>query len=70
MRVEQNLKELLNRKERETCELCRELDSLKAVSKDQKKMIDQLSHELNLEEKCRQRCAELEMQVKICSHSF
>ena len=64
------MKELLARKDREMTEMSRELCCLRNTLKEQKKIIEHLNHELNTEEKCRNRCSELELQVKCLKKMF
>ena len=61
--MEQSLRELLTRKEKQVENLFQELSSLKLFSEEQKQMIDQLNDELENESKCRLRCTELEDEV-------
>ena len=62
-RVEQNLRDLLTRKEKQVEKLCDELHSIKIFSDEQRQMIDQLNDELEREMKCRVKCSELEDEV-------
>jgi len=61
--MEQNLRDIIARKEREADELAYEISSLRSLSMEQKKEIERLNEEREDDAKCRARCVELELQV-------
>ncbi|XP_039274244.1 uncharacterized protein LOC120348185 [Styela clava] len=60
LRTEQNLKELIARKDREMEELSYEISSYRSLALEQKNTIEILLEEKEIGEKCKVKCAELE----------
>ncbi|XP_078494704.1 uncharacterized protein LOC100175179 [Ciona intestinalis] len=67
-KMEQYLREMVTRRERETEEISFELTTMRSQLIEQKRAMDEMSEERETEAKCRAKCVELERQITKLNH--